>query len=298
MDWKQIPPLAALRAFDAAARARNFSRAARTLNVTPAAVIQQVRQLERDLGLALTKREGRGIALTRDGARLAQSLDSAFQEIAASVADLRVRQRSGEIRVSTTPNIVSEFLIGRLNTFWQDHPDTEVALIPSQNYTDLVFDEYDLAIRGGDGDFPGYEVDHLLETRWVAVMTPEHVGALSSVRWVRNPEFQLQADLMRAAGVDPEAVDSAGLVTPGHSLDAVREGLGATIANAFIVRKDVAAGRLVAVELAADMPRVAYWAVRPRRPVRDATDAFMGWLTETFQAELQRYPGAGSAPVT
>lgn len=300
MDWKSLPSLSALRAFDAAARTQSFTGAARSLNVTPAAVMQQVRALEADLGLSLVMRRGRGIALTPDGETLATALDSAFTEISDSVAALRDRQRTRGLRVATTPNIVSEFLIGRLTEFWQAQSEIEVALIPSDGFADLAAEGYDHAVRGGDGAFGHLIAEHLFETRWVAVTAPSNAPAdgpidLSTLKWVLAPEVQIQGDLLRAAGLHPEALDAVKLLTPGHTLDAVREGLGATIANAFIVRKDVAAGRLRAIELTSAMPRIAYWAVLPKGPTRPATETFVRWLRTAFSDEAARYPDAGAA---
>lgn len=298
MDWKELPSLGALRAFDAAARNHSFTGAARTLNVTPAAVMQQVRALEKDLGLSLVVRRGRGIALTPDGETLATALENAFGEIARSIFALRDRQKTRGLRVATTPSIVSEFLIGRLTEFWRAHAEIEVALIPSDGFADLAAEGYDLAVRGGDGAFGNLSAEHLFETRWVAVTAPGNVPNgqvdLSALKWVLAPEVQIQGELLRAAGLRPETLGAVKLLTPGHTLDAVREGLGATIANAFIVRKDVAAGRLRAIELTAEMPRIAYWAVFPSGPTRPATETFVRWLRTAFRDEAERYPIAGA----
>ncbi len=298
MDWRSLPSLSSLKAFDAAARHLNFSSAARSLNVTPAAIIQQVRALEADLGVTLARRSGRGIALTSDGERFAQVLDVAFREIFAGVSAVRKQGQLGGIRVSTTPNIVSEFLMGHLSSFWETHPDIEVAFVPSGNYVEIAFEDYDLAVRGGKGDFQGVEAQHLLETRWLAVTAPENVpdGSvdLNALKWVRNPDFFIQNELIQSAGVNLDTIRSARVLTPGLTLDAVRQGLGATIANAFIVRKDLAAGRLVGLEIETDMPRVAYWAVTPKGQLREATKTFMDWLKAIFAEEIALYPAAGS----
>jgi LysR family glycine cleavage system transcriptional activator len=109
IDWKTLPSLSALRAFDAAARCASFSGAARSLNVTPAAISQQVRALEAELGLSLVRRDGRGIALTEHGTLLARSLQQGFGAIVEGIGMLRETERKRGIRVTTTPSRLSDF---------------------------------------------------------------------------------------------------------------------------------------------------------------------------------------------
>ena len=106
-DWKSLPSLSSLRAFDQAARAGSFAGAARALNVTHAAVAQQVRALEADLGVALLRRAGRGVALTAEGTLLAQALAEGFERMAQGVADLRAQAsgRSSSTNASISSNV-------------------------------------------------------------------------------------------------------------------------------------------------------------------------------------------------
>ena len=102
VDWSRLPALTTLRAFEATARLNGYSPAARSLNVTPAAVAQQVRKLEADTGAILVRRQGRGLVLTEAGQHLAFSLREAFSVIAKGFDDLALRQARGSVRVSTT----------------------------------------------------------------------------------------------------------------------------------------------------------------------------------------------------
>jgi len=293
IDWKSLPSLSALRAFDAAAGCLSFSGAARMLNVTPAAVSQQVRSLEADLGVALVRREGRGIALTEHGAHLAHSLAQGFGAISRGVDSLRHAERNRGIRVTTTPSIVDEFLLSQIAGFWQQHPGVEVSLSPSEKSVDIVKEGFDLAIRGGDGHYPGYHTHHLLDTKWVAVAAPQLIQSipvdLNGLRWIANTYLDWETMLLRSAGLDPDRLEIVNLGDPRHTIGAVREGFGTTMANMFIVRKDLASGRLRAIELFS-MPPTAYWAVTPPGPLRPAVDSFIEWLKVTFAEESSRYP--------
>jgi LysR family glycine cleavage system transcriptional activator len=293
IDWKLIPSLSALRAFDSAAKCSSFSGAARALNVTPAAISQQVRTLEAELGLPLVRREGRGIALTEHGTLLARSLAQGFGAIAEGIRMLRETQKTRGIRVATTPSIVDEFLLSRMSEFWQKHPGSEISLTPSQSYIDIIKDEFDLAIRGGEGHYPGLVSHHLVDTKWIAVAAPQLIKSqpvdLNALPWLANPDLDWELNLLRDAGLEPDTLDIINLGDPRHSLPAAREGYGATLVNAFLVRNDVASGQLQAINLN-DMPPVAYWAVTPPGPLRAPVVDFVNWLKIVFADESSKFP--------
>lgn len=293
IDWKSLPSLSALRAFDAAAECMSFSEAARSLNVTPAAISQQVRLLEAEMGLALVRRDGRGIALTEHGALLARSLEQGFGAIVEGVGSLRDIERARGIRVTTTPLIVEEFLLSRMSEFWRNYPNIEVSLMPSNVYKDIVKEGFDLAIRGGEGRYQGLDAHHLAKTRWLAVVSPRLIHSdnvnVNDLPWIVDPNLEWETKLMGSAGVDIDKVETVNLGDPRHSLRAAREGYGATIANAFIARDDIKSGRLKAIELD-NMPSVSYWAVTPPGPIRAPVAHFIDWLKTIFGDESSKFP--------
>lgn len=301
INWKSLPSLSALRAFDAAAGCMSFSEAARSLNVTPAAISQHVRSLEAELGLILVRREGRGIALTEHGLRLARSLEQGFGAISRGVETLREAERKRGIRVTTTPSIVDEFLLSHMAEFWQKHPGVEVSLTPGGGYIDIVKDGFDLAIRGGEGHFPGLRVQHLLDTRWIAVAAPQLIKSepvdLKKLPWIANTDLGWEIMLLEAAGLHPDGLNIVNLGDPRHSIRAAREGYGATIANTFIARNDIASGQLRAIELRG-MPPVAYWAVTPVGTLRSTVVEFIEWLKLMFAEESSKYPAVLGADST
>jgi LysR family glycine cleavage system transcriptional activator len=295
IDWKTLPSLSALRAFDAAARCESFSGAARSLNVTPAAISQQVRALEAELGLSLVRRDGRGIAFTEHGKLLARSLQQGFGAIVEGIGMLRETERKRGIRVTTTPSIVDEFLLSRMAEFWQVHPGVEVSLSPNQSYQDIIKDGFDLAIRGGEGDYPGLNAQHLVDTRWIAMAAPQLIKSktvdLQDLPWLADRNLDWEVALLQAAGLDTDSLNILNLGDARHSIHAVREGYGVGIANAFIVRNYIASGQLVAIELSG-MPPVAYWAVTPPGPRRAPVEDFINWLKIVFADESSKYPMA------
>lgn len=285
LDWKNMPSLSSLRAFEAAARLSNFSRAGRSLNVTHAAIAQRVRALEAEIGAPLVRRSGRGIALTQVGERLARSLREGFQIVAEGVDDARNSERVRGLRVTTTPHIVDSVILPKLSEFWRSHPSVEVALMPSAHSVDIIADEFDLAIRVGAGDWPGMACTLLTETKLIAVAAPSLVknGKLDpeKIPWVISGKSNWIEPLLRDVGVASEELDWVDPGNPLFELDAVRQGLGATLVTEIVVRSDLAAQRLVKIPTP-DLGISSYFAVTPLGTQRRAVSDFIKWLQTIF----------------
>ena len=133
MDWRDIPSLPALRAFEAAARAGSFSAAARELNVTHAAIAQHVRAIESQLGTSLLIRSGKKMALTEAGTRLAQELSSGFGQIIAGVREAAFDAAGSPLKVTVTPSFADNWLMPRLCSFWERHPEITLSITPDNN---------------------------------------------------------------------------------------------------------------------------------------------------------------------
>jgi LysR family glycine cleavage system transcriptional activator len=136
MDWRRLPSLSALRAFEAQARLGGFTAAARELNITQAAVAQHVRRLEDFFSCALVQRQGRAMGLTDAGRRLTATLTDGFSTIEAGVADLMADTETRPLTVSTTPSFAENWLMPRLGAFWAGHPDIGIALRPEPGLVD------------------------------------------------------------------------------------------------------------------------------------------------------------------
>jgi len=287
-DWSEIPSLSALRAFEATARYGGFTRAAEALDVSPAAVAQQVRGLETELGVPLVRRAGRGLALTVQGAGLAERLAAAFETLAGGIAELRADEAKRGLRVTAAPILVDDFLLPHMGDFWRRHPGVEVSLIPGPNEVDLARSTFDMAIRASDGKEPGLVATKLVDTRWVVVGAPKLFGKTGFVparlKWAFVRNLPWQKDLLRRVKLDPETTRTQDLGNLRQLLALVRDGGAVSILTEFSVRGEVAAGKLKIYELPRG-PKLAYWALTHSGPQRQVVAQFTAWLQRTFEAD-------------
>ncbi len=281
-----LPSLTALRAFEAAARTGGFSSAARELNVTHAAVAQQVRALEAHLGLPLIFREGRGMELTDEGARLAAALKEGFGTIAAAIAELTEDERARPLRVTITPTFAAQWLMPRLGGFWSKHPDIPLSLIPDQRVIDLKAERMDLAIRFGTGDWPGLDVEKLMPSFYTIVGAPrllkgrESLTAdeMSDMPWIIEEGWPEQIAWLRAIGVEPDTVSAHKVPTEELALSAARQGYGLHVELSTLLGDDLASGRLKAVYESRRDEGIGYWLVTRPGPMKPALKTFVRWL--------------------
>ncbi|WP_311240542.1 MULTISPECIES: LysR family transcriptional regulator AmpR [unclassified Xanthomonas] len=283
-------PLNALRAFEAAARHQNLTRAAGELCVSQAALSHQIKALEQQLGTSLFHRLPRGVALTDEGAALAPVLGEAFDRIAATLerfADGRYRE---VLSVGVVGTFATGWLLPRLPAFHAAHPDIELRLSTHNNRVDLAGEGLDLAIRFGDGDWQGQIAQALMEAPFAPVCAP------SMARCLRTPADLAQLPLLRSYRLDewPQWFRAAGVAdvpARGAMFDssltlasAAAAGSGVALLPLPMFRQDLDAGRLVCpFPIQIDAGR--YWLTRLRsRPESDADARLRDWL----MAEQQR----------
>lgn len=286
MDWREIPSLSALRAFEAVARHASFSAAARDLNVTHAAVAQHVRALEAEFGTALVQRQGQGMGLTDPGLRLAAGLGSGFGTIAAAIRDLRADMALHPLRVSVTPSFAEVWLMPRLGEFWRDHPDIELALLPSPSLADLRRDGVDLAIRFGQGNWPGTHGQGHLASPFVVIAAPgfaggarslDDLGDLAAQSWVFGTASSEQLVWGRSLGIDTDRMRVTEMPSTNLVLAAVRAGYGLSVQLKSLVERDLAEGRMVALHEGESGP-LAYHLLTPGPQVGPRLRVFLDWL--------------------
>jgi LysR family glycine cleavage system transcriptional activator len=190
----RLPPLAAVRAFEAAARHENFSRAAEELGMTQAAVSYQMKVLEERLGAPLFTRSGRGMALTDLGRRIAPQVTGAFTALGEAFAIARA-ENAAVLSITAPRTIATNWLAGRLGNFQLEHPDLAVRLHISDELVDLAASEFDVAIRGASGPWPGLASHFLMRMP----VTP-----LASPTFLERYRLQRPADLFEVPRISPE----------------------------------------------------------------------------------------------
>ena len=299
MDWSSLPPLSSLRAFEAAARHLSFSVAGRELNVTHAAVAQQVRRLEEWLASDLIYREGRGLALTEQGRLLSARLTQGFETLAEGLAELSEREAARAVKISMTPSFAGSWMMGRLGAFRSAHPEIELMLSPSPHLVDLKRDGFDLAIRFGHGDWPGLEVEPFLPARFRIVAAPELLRGkrveepadLAKLPWINELGLDELGTWQRGRGLEGIKAEQGVLHLPGHMVQqAVREGQGVACTASVFVEDDIREGRLVALFDNDEEEETGYFLVRRPGPLRGALKTVVTWLKVEARADAERRP--------
>jgi LysR family glycine cleavage system transcriptional activator len=300
VERRRLPPLNALRAFEAAARHLNFSRAADELSVTPGAVSQQIQNLEDYIGAALFRRTPKGLLLT-DAAQIAlPALREAFDRLAEAASMLTAAVDGRRLTVSVAPSFAAKWLVPRLRRFEEAHPQVDVWVSAGMELVDFANGEVDIAIRYGSGRYPGLEVTRLMQETVIPVASPELVASntLASPEDLANhvllhdgspdaddscPDWTMWLAARGVKGVDGQRgprFNQSSLV-----IEAAVGGRGVALAKRALAQADLDAGRLVAplgVETAVDF---AYYVVHPKAKGRlPQVKAFVAWLSAEAQA--------------
>jgi LysR family glycine cleavage system transcriptional activator len=250
---RRLPPLNALRAFEAAARHESFAGAAAELRVDHASVSRHVRALEARLGVTLFRRATRGVVLTPAGRQYLQAVSAAFDGI-AEATDVLAKPKQAQIRISVEPAFAARWLIHRLGRFNAKHPDYDVVLDSSPRIVDLRRDEADLAIRHGQGGWPGLRQDLLATSRLYPVGRPELRGGrranlqpadLRAFVLLHEDDGQLWRRWFATAGVtDVNVSRGPRILETNLAIDAAIAGQGIALADAVLIAEDLDAGRL------------------------------------------------------
>jgi LysR family glycine cleavage system transcriptional activator len=291
-DDTTLPPLTALRTFEAAARHLSFTRAAAELCVTQTAVSHQIKQLEAHVGAALFLRKARGLSLTTEGEAWARELSDVFARLHAANRQMRARLRSVRplVAVSVIPSFGARWLVPRLGDFLAQHPGVDLRISPTEQLVDFAVEPIDIGIRFGLGRYPGLSVEKLADDALIVVCSPslrrrhklQSPADLRRHVLLHDDEPEAWSEWLRAhevAGVDPHRgsvlTDSSMLVA------AAVEGQGVALARRSLALDDIAAGRLVLAfpRLAPTPLRRAYYIAAPRANLtRPPVAAFRNWL--------------------
>jgi LysR family glycine cleavage system transcriptional activator len=286
---RNLPPLAALPAFDAAARHLSFTKAAAELNVTHGAISRAIRNLEERLGTRLFERGTRSVRLTPAGAAFAGEVGAALDRIGAATIVATAPRSAGVLNVSTSDGFAGRWLVPRLHRFHRDHRDIDVRLSTSGLFADFIRDGIDIAIRYGAGGYEGVVSEVLAEEEVSPVCSPdllqgEHPlqspGDLRHHRLIHD-NFRIDwATWLEHAGVDGINPNSGvRFDSAAYAVEAAVQGEGVLLGRSALVSADLAAGRLVRPFDLALKSRWKYYVVYPDGALRHRkVKAFRDWL--------------------
>jgi LysR family transcriptional regulator, glycine cleavage system transcriptional activator len=289
MNGHRLPPLNALRAFEATARHLSVKNAAEELCVTPGAVSQMLKALELHLGVKLFHRVNRGILLTDAGQGYLPPVRNAFRQIADASRRLAVSVDTGMLTVSVTPFFANAWLVPRLKDFQDAHPEIDLHVVTSSALVDFSRDGVDLAVRHGLGCYPGLCSHRVVAVEIVPVAAPALVARLGApttpadlAHWphVHDAERKGWHLWFQSQGIDEigpprgPSFDDSGLL-----LKAVLAGQGAGLLPAAMVTREIAEGRLVRLADVVLLEDFAYYLVYPEAGrVRPKIAAFREWI--------------------
>lgn len=293
----RLPPLNSLRAFESAARHLSFTQAATELNVTPAAISQQIKLLEQVLDVALFVRRNRQIELSEEGQLLLPHMTSAFEIMLKAIEALKTHQKDHPLTISAPPTFVAKWLIPRLDDFNQQHPAIGVRIDASMRLVDLEHEAIDIGIRFSTYPDPKLESTHLISLEVIPVCSPgfmqrqtkldspqdlEHTSLLHYDNKTDEPTWPDWNMWLTTMGY-PDVKPSAGIyfAQPEMLIQAAIDGQGIALVATIFAEKDIQAGRLIQ-PFSVPMPiNFSYYLVTtPRNAELARVLAFKNWMLQ------------------
>ena len=295
----RLPPLTALRAFEAAARHMSFAKAAEELYVTPAALSYQIKSLEADLGEPLFHRLNRAVELTEAGRALAPGVSEGFEALHAAVRNMKRLSATRPFSVTAGPAFTAKWLAPRIYRFVEQHPDIEIRFTASLKRMSFETDDVDAAIRFSRVDEePGCYVETLIEELMAPLCTPEIAAQLNGPADLKN--FHLVHDeslffmakppnwgfWLSAAGVEFDWNHGPRFSNADQVLGAAVGGGGVALGRLSLAADDIAAGRLVApFDLAIDTGAHFNFVCPEGQETGREQAAFLSWMRQELEGE-------------
>jgi len=295
---RRLPPLNALKTFEAAARSESFTRAAEELSVTQAAVSQQIKALETTLGVKLFIREHQRLTMTEAGRDYLAVVRDALDRIAIGTERLVQRQTSGVLTVSASPDFAAKWLVHRLGRFVEAHPDIDLRVSATTHHVDFAREEVDLAVRHGDGHWAGLDAVRLCTEQLFAVCSPKLLSGRNSITrasdllkfpLLRLDDWKTWSRWFDAAGVNAPVTQGPVLNRASMLIDAAIDGQGIALARTALAAWDLISGRLIRpIDVSLRMSKT-YWIVCPK--VTSAVPkivTFRDWLSAEVAEDARR----------
>ena len=301
----RLPPMQALRAFEAAASELSLTRAAHSLHLTHGAISHQIKALEADLGVRLFARAGRGIRLTDEGERFAQRVRGALNELANAVRELADRSNPRLLRISVTPSFAARWLLPRMARFAAAHPDIDLDVRASGLNVDFQRDDAEVAVRYGTGSWEGVASEHLLDERFFPVCSPKLAhGRLPKVpadlarHTLLRSEDEFWQPWFAAAGLDwPEPDRGPIFNDTAHMMQAAVEGHGIVLARTSLLANDLRNGLLVRLfDIEVPGTRKYFLVYPPRLAHAPKIALFRQWLRDEIARDDEGVNRKAKAP--
>lgn len=291
-----IPPLAAVRVFEAAARHLSFTRAANELGMTQAAVSYQIKVLEERVGAPLFLRRPREVVLTEAGQRLAPEVSRAFDTLRDAFATFA--RAEGTLIVNTMHTFAAQWLAPRLGVFQLMHPEIAVRLETTQRVVDFAREEVDVVVRAGKGSWPGLQTFKLLDVRFTPMLSPKLAASIGGVHEpadilklpLLDPKDPWWVMWLEANGLPLDVLDKQKLPSMNlQTLDAAAAmaGVGVTLLTPAYFQQELKDGRLIQPFDKVIGEGSAYWLAYPegRRNV-PKIKAFREWIVAEAAKEI------------
>jgi len=294
---QRLPPLNAIRAFEAAARHLSFAKAAEELHVSPGAVSHHIKALEEDLGVPLFKRLNRAVILTEAGQLCLPGIRDAFEKLNIAIDKVRSSRSDNILRVSVGPAFASKWLLPRLYRFSEKYPEIAVTISASAGVADFAADPVDTAIRYGGGEYPGMKSDYLFGDWHAPMCSPQLLKGEKPLKepadlanfpiiyedsLVYNRLSPAWDDWLERAGATNVTLNQrAHFNQADHAIQAAVDGQGVVLGRYILASGDIAAGRLVIpLDIRLETP-LAYYFVSPKSAVeKPEVTAFRSWLMD------------------
>ncbi|MEM1397526.1 MAG: transcriptional regulator GcvA [Pseudomonadota bacterium] len=294
---RDLPPLNALRAFEASARHLSFTKAAEELHVTPGAISQQIKVLEQFIGSKLFRRQKKALFLTDNSQAALPLLREAFEKLEEAAKLMAAPGDAKRLNVSVAPSIAAKWLVPRLEGFHDCHPDLEVWVSADMDLVDFAVDDVDLAIRYGPGNYTGMVCERLMQETIIPVCSPD---LLRTGQKLERPEHLAAFTLLHDGSPDkddsaptwPMWLKAAGVegINAGKGpkfnqsslvIEAAVAGRGVALAKAAIAWDDLEAGRLISPFDRKTPSHFAYYVVHPASKSKvPSVISFKKWLSE------------------
>ncbi len=291
---ERLPPMAALRAFEATIRAGSVTKASQELSVTNAAISQQLRILEDHLGIALLDRSGRKMEPTKAGRMLGNELITAFQKMRDGIRFVRNEVTSMPLRISTTPSFAANWLVPRLHSFAKKNPNIELTITGQCSLVDLEGGGFDAAIRFGTKPPEEMESFLVVPTKLGVIGAPSLVGEnpdltpedLFRFTWLLEPNKEILMRWLTDLGLDPESHRNRLTIEGAMHYSALLAGQGVSLMGIELARQDTKSGRLkVLFDNIDNREGTGYYLAWLPRFERPALRQFAKWLASEVESD-------------